>query len=465
MIFNSFQYIFLYLPLMVITYFCLGKFLKGKLSIIFLTFGSLIFYGYWEPKFLLLLAFSILINYLFFLLLKNCSKQKQVLFLSILINLILLFYFKYFIFVIEISNQLLETKINAPSIILPLGISFFTFTQIAFLIDAYRGKIKDMNFINYILFVTFFPHLLAGPIIHHSEMMDQFNDIYNKNINYQNLNEGLILFSIGLFKKTVIADYFVNDINFFYVLTEKTCINFWDAWVATLGYCIQIYFDFSGYTDMALGSALMLNIVMPINFNSPYKAKSIQDFWRRWHITLSRFLKDYLYIPLGGNRINWWRTELNIIIVFILGGIWHGAGYTFVIWGILHAFGYLISKIWLFIKPPLQENRLTNTFYMLLTFMFINFTWVFFRASSITNALNMIKSMFDIWSLTNFNTSIYLIVFLILITMTTPNSMIIKDELQKTNVICSTIIIFVIIFLSLFAIGINNNSPFIYFQF
>lgn len=379
--------------------------------------------------------------------------------------MILLFYFKYFIFVIEISNQLLETKINAPSIILPLGISFFTFTQIAFLIDAYRGKIKDMNFINYILFVTFFPHLLAGPIIHHSEMMDQFNDIYNKNINYQNLNEGLILFSIGLFKKTVIADYFVNDINFFYVLTEKTCINFWDAWVATLGYCIQIYFDFSGYTDMALGSALMLNIVMPINFNSPYKAKSIQDFWRRWHITLSRFLKDYLYIPLGGNRINWWRTELNIMIVFILGGIWHGAGYTFVIWGILHAFGYLISKIWLFVKPPLQENRLTDTFYMLLTFMFINFTWVFFRASSITNALNMIKSMFDIWSLTNFNTSIYLIVFLILITMTTPNSMIIKDKLQKINVIYSTIIIFVMIFLSLFAIGINNNSPFIYFQF
>lgn len=220
-------------------------------------------------------------------------KTKTSSFLSILINLILLFYFKYFIFVIEISNQLLETKINAPSIILPLGISFFTFTQIAFLIDAYRGKIKDMNFINYILFVTFFPHLLAGPIIHHSEMMDQFNDIHNKNINYQNLNEGLILFSIGLFKKTVIADYFVNDINFFYVLTEKTCINFWDAWVATLGYCIQIYFDFSGYTDMALGSALMLNIVMPINFNSPYKAKSIQDFWRRWHITLSRFLKDY----------------------------------------------------------------------------------------------------------------------------------------------------------------------------
>ena len=466
MIFNSFLYLFLFLPLVVTFYYILCKYLNGKFGILFLTVASIIFYGYWDSRFLGLLFCSIILNYSFFLLILNSVKYKyKILIFSICSNILLLFYFKYFIFTLQISNQFLMTKFNIPNIILPLGISFFTFTQIAFLVDAYKSKIKNQNFTYYVLFVTFFPHLLAGPIIHHSEMMEQFSNETKKHVNYTNLYNGLILFSIGLFKKTIIADYFVEEINCFYILTETQTINFWDAWVATLAYSIQIYFDFSGYTDMALGSALLFNINMPINFNSPYKATSIQDFWRRWHITLSRFLKDYLYIPLGGNRINWWRTELNIMIVFIIGGIWHGAGYTFIFWGFLHSFGYLITKILSLCNFKLKDNSITKISSILLTFIFINVTWVFFRASSLTNAFNMLKSMGDILTVTKFNASIFLIIFIIALTMISPNSNTIQKFFEKANIYISIIFITITIILALFAMGTNTNTPFIYFQF
>lgn len=216
---------------------------------------------------------------------------------------------------------------------------------------------------------------------------------------------------------------------------------------------------------MALGSALLFNITMPINFNSPYKATSIQDFWRRWHMTLSRFLKDYLYIPIGGNRINWWRTEVNIMIVFIIGGIWHGAGYTFIFWGFLHSFGYLITKIWSLCNFNYKDNEITKILSVLLTFIFINVTWVFFRASSLTNAFNMLKSMGDLPTITKFNTSIFLIIFIIAATMIFPNSNTIQKFFEKANIYILIIFITKTVILALFAMGTNTNTPFIYFQF
>ena len=357
-------------------------------------------------------------------------------------------------------NQFINNRLSIIQIILPLGISFFTFTQIAFLVDCYKGKVSELSIINYTLFVTFFPHLLAGPIIHHSEMMPQFSNKENKQISWSNVYGGMILFSIGLFKKVVIADYFVETINSIYELSSKGMVPFWDSWTASLGYSLQIYYDFSGYTDMALGVAMLFNIFLPINFNSPYKAISIQDFWRRWHITLSRFLRDYLYIPLGGNRCGAIRTEVNIAIVFILGGIWHGAGFTFIIWGILHALGYLISKIWSFFGI-----RLSNIVKIILTFLFVNITWVFFRANDLHSAKNMILSMFNFSRFNNFNKLLIPIIAILVLSMVLPNSNFIAKNLKNYTNKYTLCLLFLMIIISLFVIGINTNTPFIYFQF
>jgi len=287
-----------------------------------------------------------------------------------------------------IGNVVSLTAISIPllQIVLPLGISFFTFTQIAYLADAYHEKVKEYDFLNYCLFVTFFPHLLAGPIIHHKEMMPQFAQLKNKIFNASNFSMGVLLFSAGLAKKLVIADTLAVWANKGFNTAESLTIV--EAWATSLSYTFQIYFDFSGYTDMALGSALLFNIRLPINFNSPYKALEIQDFWRRWHITLSRFLRDYVYIPIGGSRVPERRIYANLLITFLIGGLWHGAGWTFVLWGFIHGAGIVVHRAWKGLHVYLPDIAA-----WFLTFNFVNLAWIFFRAKSVDDALRIIKGM------------------------------------------------------------------------
>src|SRR6185437_7970412 len=295
-------------------------------------------------------------------------------------------------------------------------------------------------------------------------MMPQFSNANNKKVKWFNIYGGLCLFSLGLFKKVVIADYFVATVDKFFLQANTSTIHLWDAWTATLGYSVQIYYDFSGYTDMALGVALLFNIILPINFNSPYKATSIQDFWRRWHMTLSRFLRDYIYIPLGGNRINPLRTEFNIIAVFIIGGIWHGAGFTFIIWGILHALGYAITKIWSIINNVTLQMKLNKIFCIVLTFMFVNLAWVFFRAANLQTANSILKSMLNINKLGTFNGTLIPIILILIMSMIAPNSSQITEFVVKRGFGWSWGVV-MLFWISLIYIGINNNTPFIYFQF
>ncbi|MFX4267431.1 MBOAT family O-acyltransferase [Aliarcobacter butzleri] len=392
MLFNSYEFIFIFLPVMFVVYFYLNSKRLILGAKIWLVVGSLFFYSYWNVIYLPLILLSIFVNYGVGLSLVNHEKirisSKTILSFGIVFNLGLLGYFKYTDFFLDNFNGIFGTNIPLPHIILPLGISFFTFTQIAFLVDAYKQEAKEYSLINYMLFVTYFPHLLAGPILHHKEMMPQFASKYNWVKNYRNIALGLFIFSIGLFKKVVIADTFAVWANAGF--DTATTLNLIEAWATSLSYTFQLYFDFSGYTDMAIGISLMFNIKLPINFNSPYKALSIQDFWRRWHMTLSRFLRDYLYIPLGGNRKGNIRTYVNLITTFLLGGLWHGAGWTFIIWGLLHGIALAIHRLWQ--SLGFRMNKILAWF---ITFNFINITWIFFRAKDFESAMKVLSSMFS----------------------------------------------------------------------
>ncbi len=320
---------------------------------------------------------------------KKTFSKKSILIFGIVSNLALLGYFKYADFFIENFNFISGSNVNLLHMVLPLAISFFTFQQIAYLVDSYRGETKEYDFLNYALFVTFFPQLIAGPIVHHKEMMPQFASKWNMVKNYRNIALGLFIFSIGLFKKVVIADTFAVWATAGF--DTATTLNFFEAWATSLSYTFQLYFDFSGYTDMAIGIALLFNIKLPINFNSPYKALSIQDFWRRWHITLSRFLRDYIYIPLGGNKKGNFRTYTNLMATFILGGFWHGAGWTFLFWGFLHGLSLAIHRLW-----QTLGFKMWTWLAWLITFNFVNIAWVFFRAKEWDDALRILSSMFSL---------------------------------------------------------------------
>jgi alginate O-acetyltransferase complex protein AlgI len=390
MLFSSFEFIFIFLPVTFFIYFYLNSKKLVVASKWFLIFSSLIFYSWWNIVYLPIILTSILFNY--FLgnsLAQSKSKKvsnKHILIIGITSNLLLLGYFKYTDFFISNTNSLFNSNIELINLALPLAISFFTFQQIAYLVDSYRGEIKAYDFVSYALFVSFFPQLIAGPIVHHKEMMPQFTKLKNKYVNYKNISLGIFIFSIGLFKKIVIADSFAIFANNGF--NETVAITLLEAWATSLSYTFQLYFDFSGYVDMAMGAALLFNIRLPINFNSPYKSFDIQDFWRRWHMTLSRFLKDYIYIPLGGNRVSNFRIYSNLMATFIIGGFWHGAGWTFLFWGFLHGFAISIHRAW-----SSFGFKLWNWFAWLLTFNFVNFAWVFFRADEWADAINIIKGM------------------------------------------------------------------------
>jgi len=360
----------------------------------FLVFASLFFYSWWNIAYLPIILASMLFNFVVGNSLNekgNKAKvnKKTLLGLGITTNLLLLGYFKYADFFISNINLASGSDFDLLHLALPLAISFFTFQQIAYLVDSYRCETKEYDFLNYALFVTFFPQLIAGPIVHHKEMMPQFAKTSNLVKNYKNIALGLFIFSIGLFKKVVIADTFAvwATAGFDTAIT----LNLFEAWATSLSYTFQLYFDFSGYTDMAIGIALLFNIRLPINFNAPYKAKNIQDFWRRWHITLSRFLKDYVYIPLGGNKLGNFRTYANLMTTFILGGLWHGAGWTFVFWGFLHGMALVVHRVW-----KLLGFKLWGWLAWLITFNFINIAWVFFRAKEWNDAMKVLGGMFSL---------------------------------------------------------------------
>jgi len=393
MLFNSVIFIYVFLPITFTLYFFLNKKRLTEASKSFLVFSSLFFYSWWNIAYLPLILSSMLFNYTIGNVLvkennnkKNRFSRKSILSCGIITNLSLLAYFKYTDFLIENINLAFNATVPYLDLALPLAISFFTFQQIAYLVDSYRCETQEYDFLNYAIFVTFFPQLIAGPIVHHKEMMPQFSRLKTKVINYKNISLGLFIFSIGLFKKVVIADSFSTWVNAGF--DTAITLNFFEAWATSLSYTFQLYFDFSGYTDMAIGIALLFNIRLPINFNSPYKALNIQDFWRRWHITLSRFLRDYIYFPLGGNKKGAIRTYINLITTFILGGIWHGAGWTFIMWGGLHGIALLIYKQW-----SQLGIKLWSWFAWLVTFTFINISWVFFRANEWDDAIKVLNGM------------------------------------------------------------------------
>ena len=394
MLFNSYEFIFFFLPITFFIYFYLNNKKLTEASKGFLVFSSLIFYSWWNIAYLPIILTSMLFNFIIGTSLNKDKdeggrEQKSLLIFGVVSNLLLLGYFKYFNFFIENINLASGSDFSLTYIALPLAISFFTFQQIAYLVDSYRKETKEYNFLNYSLFVTFFPQLIAGPIVYHSEMMPQFAKIKNKVKNYRNIAMGLFIFSIGLFKKVVIADTFAVWATAGF--DTATTLSLFEAWATSLSYTFQLYFDFSGYTDMAIGAALLFNIKLPINFNSPYKATNIQDFWRRWHITLSRFLRNYVYIPLGGNRKGEFRTYTNLMATFILGGIWHGAGWTFIFWGFLHGIALVINRAW-----SKLGFKLWTWLAWLITFNFINIAWIFFRAKEWDDAIKVLNSMFSL---------------------------------------------------------------------
>ena len=387
MLFNSYIFIFLFLPIVFLGYFYLQSKSQPKISKLFLVVSSLFFYSYWNVIYLPLILISMFFNYFVGKYLSGSIYKKILLIFGIMANLSLLGYFKYVDFFITNLNYFSSNSFELLNLALPLAISFFTFQQIAYLVDSYRNETQEYDFLNYALFVTFFPQLIAGPIVHHKEMMPQFSDSKNKLVNYNNIALGVFIFSIGLFKKVAIADTFAIWASDGFSHSET--LTFLESWATSLSYTFQLYFDFSGYTDMAIGIALLFNIKLPINFNSPYKAIDIQDFWRRWHMTLSRFLRDYIYVPLGGSRVGVVHTYMNVMITFLLGGLWHGAGWTFVFWGFLHGSALVIYSLWRNVG-----FKLWNWLAWFLTFNFINISWVFFRAEEWEDAVNILSAMF-----------------------------------------------------------------------
>lgn len=351
---------------------------------------SLFFYGYAGLSALAVLVVSMMVNYLiprrFFPPGKTRTvAAKRWLIAGISVNIGLLVYLKYFDFALSTLGGLVDLSFHPPQPFMMLGISFITFQQIAFLIDTFRGQVEDYSLMDYLIYITFFPKIVSGPITRYSYLAPQLQEL--KGINSENLAKGVYVFCIGLFKKVVIADTLAKLAAAGFDTNAQ--LSMIEGWITSLSYTGQIYFDFSGYTDMAMGVALMLNIKLPFNFNSPYRAVSIRDFWGRWHITLTRFLTDYLYIPLGGSREGELKTLRNIMITFLISGLWHGASWTFVFWGFLHGLAMVVQRLWQ--KLGIKLPRLLAWF---ITFNFVNVAWVFFRAADFTDALRVLHGMF-----------------------------------------------------------------------
>ncbi|WP_421657575.1 MBOAT family O-acyltransferase [Leptothermofonsia sp. ETS-13] len=379
------------MPITAIVFFGLAKSRLLKAATYWLILSSIVFYGYWSPIYVPLLLISVAGNFFFGYWLNltesGTKLAKTLLWLGIGFNLTILGYYKYAAFIVTSTNHIFQIDLPVPDITLPLGISFYSFTQIAYLVDSYRGETKSgYSFSTYILFVVFFPQLIAGPILRYNELIPEFKKLRNFVFSHKNLAIGSAFFTLGLAKKVLIADSVSPWVNT--VFSHASDLTLIEAWFGAIAYTLQLYFDFSGYSDMAIGLGLMFNIHLPINFNSPYKATSIIDFWRRWHMTLSNFLRDYLYIPLGGSRKGELRRYTNLFLTMLLGGLWHGAGWTYVIWGGLHGLFLITNHGWR--KVGIKMPSFLAWF---LTFNAVVFSWVIFRASSLNEALEMIRAM------------------------------------------------------------------------
>ena len=418
MLFSSYEFLFCFLPITIIGYYLILNAKKVNMARVWLVIASLFFYGWFNIKYLPIIIISILINF------------------------------------VENVNILFKTNWTLKHLLLPLGISFFSFQQLSYLIDVYKGETKDYSLLNFSLFVTFFPQLIAGPIVLHSEIMPQFDDKEKQKLNWDNIASGIFMFSI----------WATNGFD------SISSLTFYQAWFISLSYTIQIYFDFSGYSDMAVGIGKIFNIDLPANFLSPYKATSISEFWRRWHITLGRALSTYVYKPLGGNRKGRVKTYINLLLTFLVSGLWHGAAWTFVFWGLLHGIASVIDRLF-------RDNNWKINKYVswILTFMFVNCAWVFFRATTFERAFEILTAMFSVPSggvlnmagiITNGSIIIIGLVYILLVislvvTLSFKNTYELAETFDYTTINTVYVVILMVVGISF----MPRISPFIYFNF
>lgn len=487
MLFNSYEFIFLFLPATAALFFLLGGTGCHRAAIAWLIAASGFFYGYWNPSYLPLIVLSVLFNYFVGLALSE-HKRKWLLMVGIAVNLGVLGYFKYANFFIE---NLPFLSLSHLHVVLPIAISFLTFEQIAYLVDTYRGEAPKSDFLRYCLFATFFPRLIAGPIVRAREILPQFGRRSFARFNTTQLATGLTLFVIGLFKKVVFADHVGTYATLVFESAERGIPStFWEAWGGALAFSVQIYFDFSAYSDMAIGIARMFDISLPLNFNSPYKSCNIIDFWRRWHMTLSRFLRDYLYITLGGDRQGKARQYVNLLVTMLLAGLWHGAGWTFVAWGALHGFYLIVNHAWRSVRSAFghdlsHSTRLGRARARMATLLAVVVAWTLFRAESFSGALNVLTGMTGMNGAGAISVSLvgYLIApVLLLICLVAPNSQELVDRageasierLDKAGRDYATIFcwkpnfqwgVAVGLMLYFAIVTLTKNSEFVYFQF
>ena len=489
MLFNSYEFIYLFLPATLFIYFVLNKNRLTVASNAWLLFASLAFYSWWNVKYLPLILVSILFNYTIgYLLVEHDERKKQnitkkaIFIFGLVGNIAFLGYFKYMDFFIGNVNSFFKTDLPLLQIVLPLGISFFTITQIAFLVDCYEGLVEDRKLLSYSLFVTFFPHLLAGPILHHKEMMPQFEAVRNKVLNYRNLSHGIFLFFIGLFKKIVIADELSKTVKLGFDST--TSLNMVEAWTVSLSYTFQLYYDFSGYSDMAIGVGLMFNILLPVNFNSPYKATNIIEFWKRWHMSLTNFITTYLYSPImrSFRKITFAKSMVATFVAMFIAGIWHGAGWTFILWGAFHGIALVVNHLW-----KKRKLAMPPALGLLLTFGFVNASFVLFRAKDLANAGKVLKGMIGLngvlptthphfaladlghgqfWkllmaSINGNDTTLWTLIVITVLTLMCKNSTQLEQNFKPSwkNLAFAVVIGFYAV------INMNKVSEFLYFQF
>ena len=479
MLFNSWEYMFCFLPVMLAAYWLALRFLSRHVATIVLLAGSLFFYGWFMPKLAVVLVVSVLVNWYLGRLVAVHRGGKPLLTVAVAANLVPLAFYKYVNFLLSAVCDALgfvgiDCSIGVLRFAVPLGISYFTFVQIAYLVDSFRGKTVDSPW-NYMLSVMFWPKLVAGPIIRPHEFADRYSRICSTRAIPHRFYIAIFVFLLGLFKKVFVADPLGAVADWGWAVKD-TALTSGSAWYATVAYSLQLYFDFSGYSDMAWGSAMLFGIRLPWNFNSPYKSASIQDFWRRWHISLSLWLRDYLYFSFGGSRRGLAKTLRNVFLTFLLGGIWHGAGWTFVIWGAMHGAALSVNNLW----RRLQSRRLPKVIGLVLTLVFVHIAWVFFRAPDATAAVRMVMAMFGLsdiatvsypWALKESWCDYFVMAFAVAALFSVNSNQLAGYFLRRyrshahqiaCGLLCAALLFFSL--LRMFAANIAN-SPFVYFQF
>ena len=457
MLFNSFPFLFAFLPGALLLHWLVERF-RPDWRLPLLVLLSLAFYGYWDWRLLPLLVLSVGLNWLVAELFQRWRRGGLIV-AAIGVNLLVLAVFKYAAFVVEALDLLPGVDIAKPSIVLPLGISFFTFHHVMYLTDLKAGRAPRYGLLQYAFYIAFFPQVLAGPLVRWSEVMHQLGERpYLRHDAAERIARGLMLLVVGLAKKVFLGDPLAEYVNPVYAaVAAGKAITVVEAWQAVLGFTFQIYFDFSGYTDMALGLALLFGIVLPQNFDVPYRSTSLQDFWRRWHMTLSRFLRDYLYVALGGNRHGLVVQLLALFATMALGGLWHGAGWTFVAWGVAHGLGLGLGVLWrrAGLRMPLVVG-------WLLTFVFVMLTWVLFRAGTFDVALKMFKALFGFAELgRGFKWRSIAVAALVATIGPTAWAFVHRLPPWRSIAVAFAIVLVVV----LFKIGDDANYEFIYFQF